>query len=72
MRLDYRVYTESTAIPDEDQQRLAYRGHAQMRSREWLAIKHVWVREHMTNNDPSLTYVPAVREARSPRSETAS
>ena len=58
--LDYRIY-EQRQIIDDDRRRLTKRGHAQKRQNEWLAVKHVWIDEHMNSNDPDLDYVPALR-----------
>lgn len=58
--LGYRVY-EQRQLSDEDRRRLSKRGHAQKRPGEWLAVKHVWIDEHMNSNDPNLEYVPALR-----------
>jgi hypothetical protein len=70
----YKVFT--TNIPDADTiRRLHERGQPYKRADEWLAILTTWIETHMTNNDESLPYIPAVRlpgEVKTKRQPTSS
>jgi len=58
----YKLFT--TNHPDADTlARLHERGQPYKRADEWLAILTTWVETHLTNNDPDLPYIPAVRIA---------
>lgn len=62
----YRLYLD--AVEPSDVIRMSARGVKPKQPHEWIAIKHTWVKAHISPRDDSLPYVPSIHEVPKERS----
>lgn len=56
----YQIF-ENTFLPAPLVEVLVRKGHHRKLPHEWMAVKEIWIDQHMNVNDESLPYVPALR-----------
>jgi hypothetical protein len=57
---EYKIY-ENTMPPPETTGTMIRKGHTRKLPEEWVAVREIWIDDHMNVNDPELPYVPAIR-----------
>jgi hypothetical protein len=60
LKREYKVF-ENMIPPPEITGAMVRKGHVRKMPDEWVAVRVIWIDEHMNVNDESLPYVPAIR-----------